>query len=193
MEDLCIGSDKTNTFRDSIWIGKPEAPQITGESDLFCYYNYDFHVSENSREAAEWYTWSTNSILSIIDSCSFDCTIAAINGGWGMIKVRSYNCNGYTEDTFWVNVTCPHMLVYPNPANESVNIDITDDSSPGIIYDVSLYDSKGKRWRFEKSKNKIITWDIADLEEGYYVVKLSAYLRAGNELTNKSVQFLVSR
>jgi len=62
-----------------------------------------------------------------------------------------------------------HLNIYPNPAKDKINIELSEEMRVNVI----LTNQLGQTIKEMKSKNKMITIDIEDLPSGTYIVKIS--------------------
>jgi hypothetical protein len=91
-------------------------------------------------------------------------------------KIITWNC--LTSDSFdvqfdWKTLTAaqilhPSMMVYPQPVNETLNIEIVEES------DVKLYDVSGQLiYSNEKIRPGVLKIDVAMLQSGVYLLQIN--------------------
>lgn len=89
-------------------------------------------------------------------------------------EVEDYNVNitastsGLEESALFENVS-----IYPNPTNSILNIDLTSVDASDVT--VELYDLSGKQLKSITNEGQgIVSFDVSDLANGMYQVKLTA-------------------
>lgn len=77
------------------------------------------------------------------------------------------------RETDYVNISESGFTLYPNPANELINIYIQNETS--LLSEVEIYNETGTRVHTEKSTgtfNKNLAIDIEDLPAGLYFIRI---------------------
>ena len=96
------------------------------------------------------------------------------NSGVLTVTLKKFESESYNTSS--INVEASSMNIFPNPSNESVNIDFTLSSNVGGT--IEMFDVNGKSV-FQHTINQnthtgIITVNTANLNAGVYFVKLSS-------------------
>ncbi len=95
--------------------------------------------------------------------------VAVPNDGWMIDNVVSEQTWVHTINEIKPN---DYMEVYPNPADDRINIVTEKKTEFHIIEQLSLYDMNGRRVRhFEYVPTKFFV-DVADLPEGNYILEV---------------------
>ena len=121
-------------------------------------YELHYHLSTDSLEAESWE--DTGTITFTVDIASILQQIDTSDG---------------------------KMIVYPNPASSSVNIDLTAYAPQRC--DISIYSVPGQKIRTIKAVKDIATIDISDLPDGVYLISLThGYATIGTAVFIKTTQ-----
>jgi hypothetical protein len=93
------------------------------------------------------------------------------------LYVRAINDCGYTETsvTVYPGGSCHSALVYPNPVNDVLHIDInlnTVNSRQALTYEFRLYDSQGTMQRAQNTRSSTAQIDVSSLPDGIYFLHI---------------------
>ena len=162
---------------------------IDGDGDLdlmYVEYYGDFAFAENtgSKTAPQFGTIQTNPFsLSNVGSYPSFMTFADLDGDSDedIFVIEYYGNNRYYENNSGIgideNELSSAMNVFPNPANEKVNITLDEDFGKATLEIVS---TSGQLLKTKEVSNTLqIDMDVSDLSQGVYLVKLTADNRVG--------------
>ncbi|MCK4662154.1 MAG: T9SS type A sorting domain-containing protein [Bacteroidales bacterium] len=82
-----------------------------------------------------------------------------------------------------VNFNNQFISIFPNPANEIINIEIKSQKIKS--FDAEMYDIQGKLVFMKQYKSNLINIDISDLSKGIYLLKLKD--ETGNIIKTKKI------
>jgi len=86
------------------------------------------------------------------------------------LEVTVGQCRLYAE-TDIIGESLPKFVVFPNPAEDIVNIDFT--SVPGSGAYISIHDMSGRKLLSQPVRaNQLISLDISSYNRGVYVIKM---------------------
>lgn len=127
----------------------------------------------------EWLPWSDNLPGEVKSICFIDAEIGWAYGEDGLFYKFNPDYNvGINEKTIPNNHL--KVLVSPNPASESIDIQIPDAE---CAYDLEFYNTQGKLVFKIQSQNKTI--NISKLPKGFYTLKI---VSAGNVYSSKLIK-----
>lgn len=171
--DACAGVGTSNTVSVTFTATPTAAGSFTTSGNIVTFsntstgatsYSWDFGDFTNSSASAPVHAYAANGTYQVV--------LTAING----------NCT----DTVVFNVAITvgvdeleglsNLTIYPNPANESVNISF--DNILGGSIDIKLIDQFGRIIMTENNiqsyGSTVLTFDIVNLSEGMYTVQLTS-------------------
>ncbi|MDF1673260.1 MAG: DUF4465 domain-containing protein [Vicingaceae bacterium] len=138
------------------------------------FYLADFRFANNQQDyIVDYWDWLDLSQLGNVDSVQFLLTSSDTTGGFGMNTPNFFvfdDFNGIGPMSIIDNFDSNQLLIYPNPAQNIINISLELGGKSIVIIDIS-----GKVVVNKTNLNKGITRiDISKLQSGIYFVKQGA-------------------
>lgn len=135
------------------------------------FYLADFRFSNNQQDyIVDYWEWLDLSPLGNVDSVQFLLTSSDTTGGFGMNTPNFFvfdDFNGVGPMSISENFDSNQLLIYPNPAQNIINISLEVDGETITIVDIS-----GKIVLDKINLNKGVTSiDISRLQSGIYFIK----------------------
>ena len=166
--------------RRDVWVGHPQVTITTSATevppDTYAYFNAEtHHLSEPL-----WTTWSIFPSTTIYGTNNWAYAILSQPPGYE-ISAGVNNVCGTGGGGIYVSVgrgggvSSPHS-VYPNPANEVINIELGVSSvisNALLTYEIRLYDLAGNLQRLATANNGTVRLDVSDLPVGIYSLHIS--------------------
>lgn len=172
------------------WVGVPPLPVITSSQPYTIYVSGDIILyDENAynyggilQNYTDW-TWSSDGVC-----CLYDMTAGYqfYYGAYpGTVRIRTYSENScgstyWSEPVYVEVVEEEEFILSPNPAFDVVKVSVstsksqtaTNESSTLSKYNLDVFDLKGTLYKSFKMSGKEFTFDVSDLREGTYIVKI---------------------
>jgi hypothetical protein len=126
----------------------------------------------------------TYRIPDAVDSALFVLASSGTTGGQANTKMYADDLNLVYNPTVGIdNPSASKMGVYPNPASETIHVDMTGVQNASIL----IFDITGKKVAQHALAEKVTRINITDLAKGMYVYQLNAE----NNETLKTGKFIV--
>jgi hypothetical protein len=178
----------TLTLQKNIWIGIPEG--VISRTTEYCegkyhyitfevnpYINVDYEWAYVNYPGA-WYTEANNKLYvklpSTFSSSLFDLSVTMTNlcgTGYTFYEEAVKKCGTFTNQQEMNSIN-----VYPNPANESLEIQIEEETSEDTSKEITvqILDLQLNKIYEEKRKSSAkIQIDTRNIKEGYYILVVS--------------------
>jgi hypothetical protein len=165
-------------FEKTFWIGKPSF-YLTGDTELetglmgIAEINYNYSTSQGITS----YVWAkSGAIASITGGPAIAKYKAGYVPGSGTVDLTMTNQCGSTFKYFIVTVTGGYLIVYPNPVNNELNIEIKSDESSQFKLpenaEIQLYDKMMGVKKIKRFDGASTTINVSDLKSDYYILKV---------------------
>jgi hypothetical protein len=166
------------TRTKNIWIGKPSF-SISGDTELetglMGIAEIDYNYSTN--QGITNYVWAkSGALVSITGGPAIAKYKAGNTPGSGTVDLTMTNGCGSTFKYFIVTVTGGYLIVYPNPVNNELNIEIKSDESSQFTLpenaEIQLYDKMMGLKKIKRFDGASTTINVSDLKSDYYILKV---------------------
>ncbi|MBC36128.1 MAG: hypothetical protein CL663_08825 [Bacteroidetes bacterium] len=173
-----------------VWIGLPAMPTTlpsgypTVQLNQYQIFNVQIDSMPGCFNVDSVYWSSTGSIVEIASTTGSQCTFEAINSGIGNFYVQTENLCGLSlEGGGTVNVSGggggplgPMLLVYPNPATESFEIQldesIVSSDQETVESELRIYDQYFSLKEIKKFKGGKYKINTNRLKKGTYIIEV---------------------
>jgi len=154
------------------WVGKP-SPSIIGLSELECGFPVWYFINSESYQWGDFY-WSTDYMLRIIGTTTgHKAKIEGLEEGYGQIFCEVTNTCGSAENRFVVWIECRGFKMYPNPADDYVEISIEESKiAENNIdeYEVRIYNGMNIMVSQIKTRKPTLRINTRQFVSGVYFV-----------------------
>ena len=171
-------------YSETMWVGPPITPIIVNSdpnpSDWDILRTYEIENIETCQ--ATNIQWSSDSGIEITSgstgqSCDVSCSIP----GYLYCELTNISSNEISSSSIYVNIIYPSMMIYPNPGDDVINIEV-DEIQDECDIETYLYNSKGEKRKEKKTKAKKHSINVSDLPTGTYFLKVKVKNKEGNDV-----------
>jgi hypothetical protein len=184
--------DYTETVSGPISVSPLETPVIHGQTNIPVATNKFYYATFNYSYPL-WMNWEVSGPLQIVSGQnSSSCTIRANNCGQGVLTFNLWNACETQTVRKTIYIDCPKLLVFPNPASTELNVELNGDLMGDPTFEYSLINEHALTKRINRTKEKQISFDVSDLPNGLYVIKV-LLLRPDQDAIELSEQLIIRR
>lgn len=165
-------------FDKTFWIGKPSF-YLSGDTELetglmgIAEINYNYSTSQGITS----YVWAKSGAIASITGGPVIAKYKAGNvPGSGTVDLTMTNQCGSTFKYFIVTVTGGYLIVYPNPVNNELNIEVKSDEFSQFTLpenaEIQLYDKMMGLKKVKHFNGTSTTINVSDLKSDFYFLKV---------------------
>jgi len=170
--EISVGGCTPFTISKNLWAGEP---QFTLEGDQTLMTNdygiANLHYTGGSINTVNW--TKSGAIASITGTLAVGKYKAARTEGIGYIYANATNVCGTVQKSLRVEVTDMFALVYPNPTDNEITVEMETESYVENNTTLSIYDQNNVLKQKETMQSTVKTIPLNNLKTGTYWVELN--------------------
>lgn len=178
------------TISKTIWIGVP-SPNYSAERVEFCNFQYrakdypgttqgatytwQFVSGTGNANASNFYSYGDFAQFTACPPFSIRMKLIASNSCGVAEEFVDLSLNNDDEEISRMASSVERYVVYPNPTNDIINVDLIDKNSPSEkskVVDGEIFDLMGQSKRKLQIKNDKASFSVKGLINGIYILKI---------------------